>query len=253
MFSPRGPSQRQCRHLREGGNPQAVSRTDQTPESSAIRSPKRSWRETAAVAARLLALSIALVAAGSALVAAGSASGATGSALAVTGSTLAAAGSRMAAPDEVREIVWEELMPPGWNPLAVLDALRGNDPSDLDALPDSSPRAIELFNAYQEAVRSAPVVRELNGQKVRLPGFVVPLDFEGVEISEFLLVPYFGACIHVPPPPSNQIVYVKTVASYPLQGLFDPVWVTGEIRTDAYPNGLGDAGYTLQATIIEPY
>ena len=281
MFSPRGPSQRQCRHLREGGNPQAVSRTDQTPESSAIRSPKRSWRETAAVAARLLALSIALVAVGSALVAAGSASGATGSALAVTGSTLAAAGStlaaagsrmaaagsrmaaagsrmtaagsRMTAPDEVREIVWEELMPPDWNPLAVLDALRGNDPSDLDALPDSSPRAIELFYAYQEAVRSAPVVRELNGQKVRLPGFVVPLDFEGVEISEFLLVPYFGACIHVPPPPSNQIVYVKTVASYPLQGLFDPVWVTGEIRTDAYPNGLGDAGYTLQATIIEPY
>jgi len=102
-------------------------------------------------------------------------------------------------------------------------------------------------------VRSAPVVSELDGQKIRLPGFVVPLDFEGTETSEFLLVPYFGACIHVPPPPSNQIVYVKTVASYPLQGLFEPVWVTGEIRADAYLNDLGDAGYTLQATIIEPY
>jgi len=176
-------------------------------------------------------------------------------ALAAAGLTLAATGSgaTAAAPDEVREIAWEELMPQGWSPLAVLDALMGDDQGDLDALPDSSLRAIELFNAYQEAVRSAPVVRELNGRKIRLPGFVVPLDFEGVEISEFLLVPYFGACIHVPPPPSNQIVYVKTVASYPLQGLFDPVWVTGEIRTDAYPNDLGDAGYTLQATIIEPY
>jgi len=234
MFSPRGPSQRRCRHLREGGNPQSVFRPDQALESSAIRSRKWSRRETVATTVRSFALCIALAAAGLTLAATGS-------------------GATAAAPDEVREIAWEELMPQGWSPLAVLDALMGDDQGDLDALPDSSLRAIELFNAYQEAVRSAPVVRELNGRKIRLPGFVVPLDFEGVEISEFLLVPYFGACIHVPPPPSNQIVYVKTVASYPLQGLFDPVWVTGEIRTDAYPNDLGDAGYTLQATIIEPY
>ena len=168
----------------------------------------------------------------------------------VLGIALVAAGPAMAAPDEVRELEWEELMPEGWDPLAELDALAGED---LQNLSDSSVQAIELFNAYQEAVRSAPVVRELDGQKVRLPGFVVPLDFEGTETSEFLLVPYFGACIHVPPPPSNQIVYVTTVAGYPLQELFDPVWVTGEIRTEAHLNDVGDAGYTLQATIIEPY
>ena len=166
------------------------------------------------------------------------------------GIVLAAAGPAMAAPDEVRELEWEELMPEGWDPLAELDALAGDD---LQNLSDNSVRAIELFNAYQEAVRSAPVVHELDGQKIRLPGFVVPLDFEGTETSEFLLVPYFGACIHVPPPPSNQIVYVTTVAGYPLQELFDPVWVTGEIRTEAHLNDVGDAGYTLQATIIEPY
>ena len=166
------------------------------------------------------------------------------------GIVLAVAGPAMAAPDEVRELEWEELMPEGWDPLAELDALTGDDVQNLS---DNSLRAIELFNAYQEAVRSAPVVRELDGQKVRLPGFVVPLDFEGTETSEFLLVPYFGACIHVPPPPSNQIVYVTTVAGYPLQELFDPVWVTGEIRTEAHLNDVGDAGYTLQATIIEPY
>ena len=166
------------------------------------------------------------------------------------GVVLVAAGPATAAPDEVRELEWEELMPEGWDPLAEFDALMGDD---LQELSDNSARAIELFNAYQDAVRSAPVVRELDGQKVRLPGFVVPLDFEGTETSEFLLVPYFGACIHVPPPPSNQIVYVTTVAGYPLQELFDPVWVTGEIRTEAHLNEVGDAGYTLQATIIEPY
>ena len=97
------------------------------------------------------------------------------------------------------------------------------------------------------------MVGALDGRQVRLPGFVVPLDFQDMETSEFLLVPYFGACIHVPPPPSNQIVYVRTVAGYPIKELFDPVWVTGVISTQAHPNEVGDAGYTMQATIIEPY
>ena len=155
-----------------------------------------------------------------------------------------------AAPGDARELEWEDLMPEGWDPFAELDALAGDDVQNLS---DDSVQALELFNAYQDAVRSAPVVTELDGQQVRLPGFMVPLDFEGTEISEFLLVPYFGACIHVPPPPSNQIVYVKTVASYPMKELFDPVWVTGELSTQAFLNDVGDAGYTLQATIIEPY
>ena len=163
---------------------------------------------------------------------------------------LAAASPVVAAPGEVRDLEWEDLMPKGWDPLAGLEALQGDDAQSLS---DNSARAIELFNAYQEAVLSAPVVGELDGQQVRLPGFMVPLDFEGTETSEFLLVPYFGACIHVPPPPTNQIVYVKTVAGYPMKELFDPVWVTGVISTQAFLNDVGDAGYTMQATIIEPY
>ena len=163
---------------------------------------------------------------------------------------LAAASPVVAAKGEVRDLEWEDLMPKGWDPLAGLEALQGDDAQSLS---DNSARAIELFNAYQEAVLSAPVVGELDGQQVRLPGFMVPLDFEGTETSEFLLVPYFGACIHVPPPPTNQIVYVKTVAGYPMKELFDPVWVTGVISTQAFLNDVGDAGYTMQATIIEPY
>ena len=166
------------------------------------------------------------------------------------GAALVTVGQAAAAPGDVRDLEWEELMPEGWDPLAEVEAMMGDD---VQSLSDNSARAVELFNAYQEAVRAAPVVSELDGQDVRLPGFVVPLDFEGTEISEFLLVPYFGACIHVPPPPSNQIVYVETVAAYPLRELFDPVWVTGKLSTQAHLNEVGDAGYTLQATIIEPY
>ena len=163
---------------------------------------------------------------------------------------LGAAGQPLAAQGDVRELEWEELMPEGWDPFSGLEALMGDE---VQGLADGSAQADRLMNAYREAVRSAPVVGALDGQRIRLPGFVVPLDFEGTETSEFLLVPYFGACIHVPPPPSNQIVYVETVAGYPLKELFDPVWVTGEIRTEAYLNEVGDAGYTMQATIIEPY
>ena len=163
---------------------------------------------------------------------------------------LAVAGPPVAAQDEVREIEWEDLMPEDWDPFSKLDALMSGDIGNLS---DDSAQAEMLMNAYRDAVRSAPVVGALDGWQIRLPGFVVPLDFEGTEISEFLLVPYFGACIHVPPPPSNQIVYVQTVAGYPIRELFDPVWVTGVIRTQAHLNDVGDAGYTMQATIIEPY
>ena len=164
--------------------------------------------------------------------------------------TLTSLAQPLAAQGDPRELEWEELMPENWDPLTGLEALTGDGVQNLE---DGSAQADRLMNAYQEAVRSAPVVGELDGENVRLPGFVVPLDFEGTEISEFLLVPYFGACIHVPPPPSNQIVYVKTVAAYPLKELFDPVWVTGVLSTQAHLNDVGDAGYTMQATIIEPY
>ena len=168
----------------------------------------------------------------------------------VLGVGLAAAESSPAAQDDVRELRWEDLMPEDWDPFSGLDALMSDDAQNLA---DDSAQAGTLMNAYREAVRSAPVVGALDGRQVRLPGFVVPLDFQDMETSEFLLVPYFGACIHVPPPPSNQIVYVHTVAGYPIKELFDPVWVTGVISTQAHPNEVGDAGYTMQATIIEPY
>ena len=155
-----------------------------------------------------------------------------------------------AAPEDAREIEWEELMPEGWDPFDELEALMYGDTQRLS---DDSAEATALFNAYQEAVRSAPVVLELDGTKVRLPGFMIPLDFDDTGTSEFLLVPYFGACIHVPPPPANQIVYVTTISGYPLKELFEPVWVTGVLRTQAHLNEVGDAGYTMQATVIEPY
>jgi hypothetical protein len=82
---------------------------------------------------------------------------------------------------------------------------------------------------------------------------VVPLDFEATNVKEFLLVPFVGACIHVPPPPPNQIVYVKAEKGLDIAGSFDPVAVTGVISTETAFTGLADAGYTITADEIEPW
>ena len=101
----------------------------------------------------------------------------------------------------------------------------------------------------------------LNGQNVRLPGYLLPLEFSGKQVSEFLLVPWVGACIHTPPPPPNQIVHVKPEKPVEIGGMFAPVWVTGQMTTGAIKKSLSlvdgsadiDVGYSLRAIRVEPY
>jgi hypothetical protein len=95
------------------------------------------------------------------------------------------------------------------------------------------------------------VVTELDGKRVRIGGYVVPLDFEATTIREFLLVPFVGACIHVPPPPPNQIIYVKTAKGFDVAGSFDPVYVTGTLKVASQNTGLAETGYTIDADKVE--
>jgi uncharacterized protein len=99
--------------------------------------------------------------------------------------------------------------------------------------------------------RPPAIVPELNGKRVSIGGYVVPLDFESTSIKEFLLVPFVGACIHVPPPPSNQIVYVKVEKGLEITGQFDPVTVVGTMKTETAFTGLADAGYSIDAEAVE--
>jgi hypothetical protein len=94
----------------------------------------------------------------------------------------------------------------------------------------------------------------LDGQRITLPGFVVPLE-RGADglLSEFFLVPYFGACIHVPPPPPNQIVYVRMRAGAGLRSIEDAQWVTGRLHAVARSTDLGVAAYTLDGERLDPY
>ena len=100
---------------------------------------------------------------------------------------------------------------------------------------------------------NAPVVDELNGQLVRIPGFVVPLEGDDDKVTEFLLVPYFGACLHVPPPPSNQLVYVKIPEGAPAEAMYDPIWVTGTLTTESWSGDLAQVGYSMKGISVAPY
>lgn len=111
--------------------------------------------------------------------------------------------------------------------------------------------------------RATSVVSELDREEVRMPGFMLPLEFNERKVTEFLLVPWVGACIHTPPPPPNQIVHVvlEPEEAVEAEGRFTPVWVNGQMQTVASTSSLylvDGAGniqtaYQLNATLVEPY
>lgn len=94
---------------------------------------------------------------------------------------------------------------------------------------------------------------DLDGKQIRIPGFVIPLEGDDEVVTELLLVPYFGACIHVPPPPPNQILYVKFDKGVPLQGLWDVVYIVGKLNVEMVESDLGQAGYLIDGVGVEDY
>ena len=168
------------------------------------------------------------------------------------GAHAASAASSPAAPRIVpaisfRDLKWEELVPKGWDPAGKFRARAAGIASDND------PRAWKLMKEYRVALDNAPTVGGLDGSAVRIPGYVVPLDTVNGALKEFLLVPYFGACIHVPPPPSNQVILVrpdKLVAGF---RTMDTVWVKGTLHAIRQESFAGTSGYTVDAVAVEPY
>jgi len=160
----------------------------------------------------------------------------------------AAAGASV---DGFRELTWDDLIPPDWLPEDLFEGLF--DDADLDRLEDYDPRAIEIMEKIREIWDAAPVVERLSGQRIRIPGFVVPLEGDGDHIREFLLVPYFGACIHVPPPPANQLIHVMPEREIPARWNMVPVWVSGVLTVARYDSELGTAGYQMRGMLVEEY
>jgi uncharacterized protein len=142
--------------------------------------------------------------------------------------------------ETIKEIDWLELMPE--EDLHLLENMpevehEGDGPA---ALPDE--------------IMTGRVVPEMNGVTGRIPGFVVPLKTtEDMRILEFFLVPYYGACIHVPPPPPNQIIHVKYKKGFKLEALYDPVWIEGTLEIQRTENDIASSSYSIVAADVSPY
>ena len=203
--------------------------------------------------------------------------------------------SASAAADLARELAWRDLAPGGEALADPLAHLTGDQRLDLEAVAwarsaerrgeissvseeyeiavemtsglaqqgldvDALVAKYESFRAEVDALNQR-VDEGLDGQIVRIPGYALPLEFSGVAVKEFLLVPYFGACIHVPPPPPNQMVFVALEEPYVVNELFAPVWITGRMSVErsskslSYVDGRAslETGYTLAGVRIEPY
>jgi hypothetical protein len=195
--------------------------------------------------------------------------------------------------DSPRQIMWKDLVPalPGDALLPKLTREQALQLHDIAAVRDRREKgeAISAIDAEDEKgalrklresgidaeailarrkqinehrkLKAQSVNAELDGQVVRMPGYLLPLEFSGKEITEFLLVPYVGACIHSPPPPPNQIVHVKAGKPVANLAVFAPVWVTGRMSTNAVRKSLSlvdgsadiDVGYSMSAGMVEEY
>ena len=159
------------------------------------------------------------------------------------------------------ELQWHQLVPPAppKPPKSFLSGRGGpvdlgklGGPDDGGPAPAPQPEGRWMSTPARTNAMPAPVVESLAGKRVHIGGYVVPLNFEATRVTDFLLVPFVGACIHVPPPPANQIIYVKVERGFDVQGTFDPVWVTGTLKVTPTFTGLADAGYSLDAEKVEP-
>ncbi len=97
-------------------------------------------------------------------------------------------------------------------------------------------------------------LKKLDGKTVRVPGFVVPLDDAAEEGAEFLLVPYYCACVHTPPPPPNQMALVQMAGKRSVRlGLFDAVWMEGTLRVKNVDSPYGQVGFEIEGLSMKPY
>lgn len=169
---------------------------------------------------------------------------------------------------EITEITWDDLMPEGEDEL--LETLYVQFYEEFEqkmlqnstSLTDAASQNTDLSSSITEGsaadtmeqIGTFNVVKGLNGKRVRIPGYVVPFDFNAdAEHKEFLLVPYFGACLHTPPPPPNQIILVKSEMVAKIKSINDPVWLEGTLKTGEFLNELGNSAYELNLSKIEPY
>jgi hypothetical protein len=137
------------------------------------------------------------------------------------------------------EIAWDDLIPQGVPYSEIIGEGEMDERNDVWR---------PIFDT--NATKLNPV---LDGAYIKMPGFIIPIDLSTAGVTSFVLVPYVGACLHTPPPPPNQLVFVTTQTPWPGDSLWDAVWVTGQMQHELQSTEVAQTGYTLKADEMEVY
>ncbi len=156
--------------------------------------------------------------------------------------TLAAAGAalpRVALANAPTEITWDDLIPPGVPYSEIIGEGVMDERNDLWR---------PILDAHATKLNPA-----LYGAYIEMPGFIIPIDQSTAGVTKFVFVPYVGACLHTPPPPPNQLVFVNPITPWPSNNLWDAVWVTGQMRHELQTTDVAETGYVMEAEFMEFY
>ncbi len=161
--------------------------------------------------------------------------------------------------ESYQEIEWIALMPKDdlealVNPPEYLSGIEdGSEQDSVEALGQQE-GVDESTKRFQKALSSTRVIDTYENKPIRIPGFIVPLESDDSQnITEFFIVPYFGACLHSPPPPPNQIIHSKAEQGIKLGSLYDPFWFEGTLVIDTTENTLGTSAYRLKLNKAYPF
>ena len=137
------------------------------------------------------------------------------------------------------EITWDELIPPGVPYSEIIAEGEMDERNDIWR---------PIFDT--NATKLNPT---LDGAYIKMPGFIIPIELLSSGVNSFVLVPYVGACLHTPPPPPNQLVFVTTDTPWPNDDLWEAVWVTGQMQHEVQSTEVAETGYALKADAMEVY
>jgi hypothetical protein len=161
---------------------------------------------------------------------------------------------------EPLELNWDDLrpeegkgimlsVPQGRN---VIGALKREEFSDFTTQEfEDVVNMLEEQRLYQPSGGS--IRTDLDGKNIRIAGYITPVEIDGEHVTGFLLVPYLGACIHVPSPPGNQIIYVSDVDGLTIDETYNPVWVIGTLQAKPLATVLANVGYRIEGADVSPY
>lgn len=134
----------------------------------------------------------------------------------------------------------------------VIDWIDMIPPEDLKTLEQLAGTIDHSGGAAEAVFTSEKTVAKMDGVSGKLPGYIVPITTDDRNrIVELFLVPYFGACIHIPPPPPNQLVYIKPKTPLAMTEIWDAYYAVGTLRVSKTKNKMATAAYSMDLDRVE--